>query len=143
MSGKRKSSPQFFVCTIVRGGQLCDLKIYLGDYAEQALQKFMSPRRHAWLTRQGLPTWFGEPTVCRNNCIRSVNEGCEIEASPLKKQLDLFTAITDNDELERKILGKILDMEQGKSELDPAFIRKLGKALFRIAKLIDAATASI
>ena len=133
------SAHQFYICTITRDGQLCDLKIYLGDYAEAALQKFMARRRHALLKRRGLPTWFGTPTVCSNEHFKSVNEGCEIEASPLKDPLRQLSVITGNNALERSIL----DMEQGKREVAPAVIRALERGLFQLAAITELATKRI
>ena len=138
MNRQNKSFRQFYICTITRDGRLCDLKTYFGDYAEAALQQFMSHRRRAVLERRGLPTWFGTPTVCSNDRFKCVNEGYEIEASPLKNLLRQMSSITGSDAIERRIA----EMEQGKLEVDPAFIRKLDRALFRIISTLEAAAGN-
>ena len=120
------SSRQLFVCTITRLGVLNDLKVYLADNAEQALQRFMSPRRRAHLVAWALPTCFGTPIVCEKDYFKSINGDHEIEAAPVRS---VYRRILQGvaDELEREIV----DVEQSGEKGAVDSLRKLERWVFR------------
>ena len=121
------SPRQLFVCTITRLGALYDLKVYLADYAEQALQRFMSPRRRShMLESRWLPTCLGTPIVCEKDHFKSINGDYEIEAAPARSVYRRILQAAA-DELEREVV----DVEQSGEKGAADSLRKLERWVFR------------
>ena len=126
---------KFYTCTISRDDTLLELKSIMAPDAETALQTFMAPRRHEYLKRHHLPTWFGKPAVCENDNFSSVNDGFVIEAKPLcDKYLAPVVESTKNECIE----SVVRKMESGEVKVDCTLIRKLDKLLFRLIEAYNA-----
>ena len=126
---------KFYTCTISRDDTLLELKSIMAPDAETALQAFMAPRRHKYLKRHHLPTWFGSPTVCEMDNFSNVNDGFVIEAKPLvEKYLLPLAGSTKNPGVE----AAVRKMESGEAEIDCAVMRKLDKLLFRLIEAFSA-----
>ena len=120
----------FFTCTISKDGETKELRTIRARYAEDALQTFLSGRRHAYLSRRGLPTWLGTPVKCANDEFQSENDGFVIAARKLTKLLSDLG-------ISAEAPAKYEAAEAGNADEERRLMRTIDRSLLTILKALE------